>query len=43
MAAMRLKEYFPNLIETRWDPQTRSVSIQRTPEMTRQLRFMPKD
>lgn len=43
LAAMGLKEYFPTLIETRWDPQTRTVSIQRTHEMNRLLRFIPKD
>jgi hypothetical protein len=43
IAAMGLKEYFPDLITTRWDRQTRTVTIQRQPGMTRLLRLMPRD
>jgi hypothetical protein len=40
IAAMPLKEYFPELIETVWDSDTRSVSIRRTHEMNRLIGLM---
>jgi hypothetical protein len=40
IAAMPLKEYFPTLIETEWDSDTRSVRIRRTHEMNRLLGMM---
>ncbi len=39
IAAMALKEYFPTLIETRWDPHNRAVTIRRLAGLKRLLQF----
>ncbi|MBW3623232.1 MAG: hypothetical protein KY468_07465 [Armatimonadetes bacterium] len=43
VAAMALKRYFGTLFDTRWDRETRKVTLQRGREMSRSLRVMPKD
>lgn len=43
IAPMALKDYFEDYIETRWDRNTRTVTLQRRHDLVRLLRLMPKD